>query len=160
MKRNKVSAEVWEQARIAFVSGSIGLRELARKIRIPQGTMTARAWREGWTKTSESVKQLSEDEQSLAVKPTVLQSVAATMQERGQRYAERMAVVSERVLPHLESLPPGAILERARNVEQFDRFSRRNFGLDLQPPGGCPVNLAILTNQAAIQIVSPESVGR
>ena len=104
MKRNKVSAEVWEQARIAFVSGSIGLRELARKIGIPQGTMTARAWREGWTKTSESVKQLSEGEQPLAVKPTVLQSVAATMQERGQRYAERMASVSERVLPHHSTL--------------------------------------------------------
>ena len=104
MKRNKVSAEVWEQARIAFVSGSIGLRELARKMGIPQGTMTARAWREGWTKTSESVKQLSEGEQSLAVKPTVLQSVAATMQARAERHVERMAGVTDKVLPHLESI--------------------------------------------------------
>ena len=134
MKRNKVSAEVWEQARIAFVSGSIGLRELARKMGIPQGTMTARAWREGWTKTSESIKQLSGGEQSLAVKPTVLQSVAATMQERGQRYAERIAGVSEKVLPHLEKMQPGAILDSARNIEQFDRVSRRNFRLEDAPP--------------------------
>ena len=83
-----------------------------------------------------------------------MQSAAITMQERATRYTERMAGVSERVLPHLESLPPGEILERARNVEQFDRFSRRKFGLDSQPPGGSPVNLAMLTNQAAIQIVA------
>ena len=155
MKRNKVSAEVWEQARIAFVSGSIGLRELARKMGIPQGTMTARAWREGWTKRSESVKQLSGGEQSLAVKPTVLQSVAATMQERGQRYAERIAGVSEKVLPHLEKMQPGAILDSARNIEQFDRVARRNFGLDDLPPAGAPINLTILTNQAAIAVSKP-----
>ena len=89
-----------------------------------------------------------------------MQSAALTMQERGQRYAERMAGVSEKVLPHLESMPPGEILDSARNIEQFDRVARRNFGLDSQPPGGSPVNLAILTNQAAIQIISPESVGR
>ena len=130
MKRNKVSAEVWEQARIAFVSGSIGLRELARKMGIPQGTMTARAWCEGWTKTSESVKQLSGGEQSLAVKPTVLQSLVATMQERGQRYTERMASVSEKILPHLESMQPDAILDSARNIELIDRVGRRTFGVD------------------------------
>jgi hypothetical protein len=88
-----------------------------------------------------------------------MQSAALTMQERATRYTERMAGVSERVLPHLESLPPAAILDAARNVEQFDRFSRRNFGLDSQPPRGCPVNFAILTNRAAIQIVAPESQG-
>ena len=157
MKRNKVAAEVWEQARIAFVSGSIGLRELARKIGIPQGTMTARACREGWTKTSESVKQLSEGEQPLAVKPTVLQSVAATMQARGQRYAERMAGVSEKVLPHLESMQPCAILDSARSIEQFDRVARRNYGLDNQPPSGGPISLAVMCDRAAIQVVSSPS---
>ena len=84
---------------------------------------------------------------------TPMQSAALTMQERGQRYTERMAGLSERVLPHLETLPPSEILERARNVEQFDRFSRRNYGLDNQPPAGGQINLAILTNQAAVQVV-------
>ncbi len=37
------------------------------------------------------------------------------MQERAVRYRERMAGVSERVLPHLESLPAGELLESARN---------------------------------------------
>ena len=83
-----------------------------------------------------------------------MQSAAITMQERAERYTERMAGVSERLLPHLESLPPGNILERARNLEQLDRVARRNFGLDNQPAGGGVVNLNILCNQSLIQEVN------
>jgi hypothetical protein len=150
-----VSAEVWEQARIAFASGSIGLRALARKMNIPPGTMLARASFEAWSKMIASAKQLSDGEQSLAIKPTVLQSVAANMQERGQRYTERMAGVSEKVLPHLEKMQPGAILDSARNIEQYDRVARRNYGLDNQPPdGGGPIQLAIMCDRAAVQVIS------
>ena len=161
-----ISASTWAEIRTAYASG-IGLREIARNMGIPAGTVLARSKREGWTQQIAQAKLIERPElaRDLA-KPdainaiTPMQSAAITLQDRGQRYAERMAGVSERVLPHLESLPPGEILERARNVEQLDRVARRNFGLDSQPPGGSPVNLAILTNQAAIQIVSPESVGR
>jgi hypothetical protein len=80
-------------------------------------------------------------------------AAALTMQERATRYTGRMAGVSERVLPHLETLPPSEILERARNVEQFDRFSRCNYGLDNQPPSSGPLSLNVLANHSAIQIV-------
>ena len=36
---------------------------------------------------------------------TPMQSIAAVMQERGERYRERMADVSEKVADHLESSP-------------------------------------------------------
>jgi len=36
-----------------------------------------------------------------------------------------MAGVSERVLPHLESLRPNELLDNARNLEQIDRIARR-----------------------------------
>jgi hypothetical protein len=75
------------------------------------------------------------------------------MQQRGEKYAERMAGISEKVVPHLESLAPAEILDRAREIELHDRWSRRNFDLDNHPPSNCPVNIAVLTNQAAIQIV-------
>jgi hypothetical protein len=65
-----------------------------------------------------------------------------------------MADVFERILPHLESLPSSEILERARNVELFDCFSRRNFGLDNLPQAGVGTKLAIMANQAAVQVVS------
>ncbi len=65
-----------------------------------------------------------------------------------------MAGVSERVLPHLESLPPAEILEIARNVEQLDRVSRRTFGLDQHQPAAGPLNLSVLANPPLFQIVS------
>ena len=82
-----------------------------------------------------------------------MQSAALTMQDRATSYTERMAVVSECVLPHLESLPPAKIIGNARNLEQLDLVARRNFGLDDLPPVGALFNLAILTNQAAVQVV-------
>jgi hypothetical protein len=84
----------------------------------------------------------------------VVQSNAITMQQRGERYTERMAGVREKVLPHLESMVPAEILERAREIELNDRWSRRNFGLDNRPPSGGMLNLAVLTNQAAVMVVS------
>jgi hypothetical protein len=62
-----------------------------------------------------------------------------------------MAGVSEKVLPHLEKMQPRAILESARNIEQFDRMVRRNFRLDQQPPAGGGIHIGVLTGQVAIQ---------
>jgi hypothetical protein len=67
-------------------------------------------------------KQQGKRLQSDALAP--MQSAAITMQERAERYTERMAGVSERVLPRLELMQPNAILDSTRNLEQFDRFSR------------------------------------
>ena len=45
--------------------------------------------------------------QSVALVP---QSIAAVMQERGERYRERVAGISERVVDHLETMDPNEIL--------------------------------------------------
>jgi hypothetical protein len=78
-----------------------------------------------------------------------------SMQERGEKYAERMAGISEKVVPHLESLDPADILEKAREIELHDRWSRRNYGLDHQPPNSGPVTPSFLINQAVIQVAPP-----
>ena len=46
--RSRISFERWEQIKVAYVSG-IGLREIARKMNIAQGTVLAHAQRHGWT---------------------------------------------------------------------------------------------------------------
>jgi len=76
------------------------------------------------------------------------------MQERGERYVNGMAIVSEKVVPHIQKMKPSTILDSARNIEQFDRFSRRNFGLDNQTPVGGPLSLAVLINHSAVKIES------
>lgn len=45
--KRKLTAEQWEQCRIAHYGG-VPLRELARRLAIPAGTILARAKREGW----------------------------------------------------------------------------------------------------------------
>ena len=47
----KYPLETWEQIKTAFASG-IGLREIARNMGIPEGTVLARASRERWTPAS------------------------------------------------------------------------------------------------------------
>src|SRR5438132_3837014 len=47
--RSRISSERWEQIKTAYASG-IGLREIARNMGIPAGTILARAKREGWTR--------------------------------------------------------------------------------------------------------------
>jgi hypothetical protein len=53
--RAKISTETWAQLKIAYASG-IGLREMARNMNIPEGTVLSRAQREGWTPSIASVK--------------------------------------------------------------------------------------------------------
>jgi hypothetical protein len=62
------------------------------------------------------------------------------MQERASRHVERMAGVTDRVLPHLEKMEPAEILDGARNLERLDYVARGNYGLENQPPPGGMIN--------------------
>ena len=155
---SRLSAAEWEQIKTAYASG-LGLRELARNACIPAGTVLARAQRQGWTQQIAQAKliqrpglarELAKPDAIGAITPW--QSAAITLQQRAERYSERMAGISETILPHLEAMDAADILEHAPKVEMTDRWSRRNFGLDDRSPSGGILNLAVLTNQAAIQI--------
>jgi len=92
--RRTITKATWAEIQTAYASG-IGLREIARNMNIPEGTVLARAKREGWTREIQNAKALAKREDaSLAV--TAVQAVAAMMQQRGARHVERMAGVSER----------------------------------------------------------------
>jgi len=107
----RISKQTWEQIKAGYAAG-IGLREIARKMNVPEGTVLARAKREGWTQQIAAAKQAIASAQSNAITSSPLQSIAAVMQERGQRHRERIAGVTEKVLPHLESMQPDSILDR------------------------------------------------
>src|SRR5262249_5558783 len=65
-------------------------RELARQMGIPEGTILARAKREGWTREIQNSNTLVKREDTpLAVTP--VEAVAMSMQKRGERHTERMA---------------------------------------------------------------------
>jgi hypothetical protein len=82
-----------------------------------------------------------------------MQSAALTMQARAERHVQRMAGITDKVLPHLESMEPAEILDSARNLERFDFMARRNFRLENQTGDNGPLNLSVLGNHTAIQII-------
>jgi hypothetical protein len=142
--RSRISSECWEQIKTAYASG-LGLREIARNMGIPEGTVLARAKREGWTREIQNAKALAKREDaSPAVTP--VQAVAASMQQRGERHVERMAGVSERGVDHIETLPGPEILRSIDGIEKLDKVARRSFGISdvKEDPTHWAVNIAIV----------------
>jgi hypothetical protein len=159
--RRVSSNEAWQQIKADYAAG-IGLREIARKMNVPEGTVLARAKREGWTQQIAAAKIASQPELAKEIIKadainaiTPLQSSAATMQARGERYRERVAGVSERVVDHLESMEADEILSRSSQVEKIDTVARRTFGLDIPAAGSGAVNLHVLSGgRAVVQIAT------
>ncbi len=142
--RSRVSADVWQQVKTAYASG-IGLREIARSMGIPEGTILSRAKREGWTREIQSAKALAKREDS-APAVTATEAVAITMRQRGERHLSRMASVSERGVDHIETMQGSEILARVDQIEKLDKVARRTFGLSDDDSHGnnLLVNIALL----------------
>jgi DNA invertase Pin-like site-specific DNA recombinase len=68
--RRRISSERWEQIKTAYASG-IGLREVARNMGIPEGTVLARAKRERWTQQIQTAKALVKREDTPLGRPNV-----------------------------------------------------------------------------------------
>jgi hypothetical protein len=141
----RIPADTWQQIKTAYASGIIGLREIARNMGIPEGTVLARAKREGWTREIQNAKALAKREHS-APAVTATEAVAITMQQRGERHRERMAGVSERGVDHIETMDGPEILNTVDRIEKLDKVARRTFGLSDGDAHGdnVAVNIAIL----------------
>src|SRR5213080_1549358 len=141
MKR--IPESTWAEIRTAYASG-ISLREIARNMDIPAGTVLARAKREGWSRQRDNAKALVKREEAAKV-VTPFEAASATMQQRGERHLGRMANIVEKTMPHVEAMEPGAILDRVDDVEKLDKVARRTFGIsDHDSPDQMLVNIAIL----------------
>jgi hypothetical protein len=84
--RRKILNETWEQIKTGYAAG-VGLREIARKMNIPEGTILAHAKRHGWTQQIQVATQELKVMQSDAIRPmqSVPQSLAAIMADRKGR---------------------------------------------------------------------------
>src|SRR5436853_1263087 len=141
MKR--IPESTWAEIRTAYASG-ISLHEIARNMNIPEGTVLARAKREGWSRQRDNAKALVKREEAAKV-ITPFEAASATMQQRGERHLGRMASIVEKTMPHVEAMEPGAILDRVDDVEKLDKVARRTFGLnDDNPYQGFSLNVLSL----------------
>jgi hypothetical protein len=84
--RNRISPDTWEQIKTGYAAG-INLREIARKMNIPEGTVLAHAKRHGWTQQIQVATRELSVMQSDAIAPvqSVPQSIAAILGERKDR---------------------------------------------------------------------------
>ena len=84
--RQRIPRDTWEQIKTGYAAG-IGLREIARKMNIPGGTVLAHAKRHGWTQQIQVATRELGDMQSDAITPvqSVPQSLAAILSERKDR---------------------------------------------------------------------------
>jgi|SRR5437868_9131930 len=80
MKR--IPESTWAEIRTAYASG-ISLREIARNMNIPEGTVLARAKREGWSRQRDNAKALVKREEAAKV-VTPFEAASATMQQSGR----------------------------------------------------------------------------
>jgi hypothetical protein len=154
--RSRISADVWQQVKTAYASG-IGLREIARNMSIPEGTVLARAKREQWTRQIQNAKALAKREDtSTAVAP--FEAASASMQQRGERHIGRMAGITERGVEHVEAMEGHQILSRVDQIEKLDKVARRTFRLDETGHGGnnVMVNVALLEIPPEEMMVSIE----
>jgi len=141
--RRHITKAAWAEIRTAYASG-IGLREIARNMGMPAGTVLARAKREGWSRHRDNAKALAKRDDTAKV-ITPFEAASATMQQRGERHLGRMASIVEKTMPHVEAMEPGAILDRVDDVEKLDKVARRTFGLnDDNPYQGFSLNVLSL----------------
>ena len=152
MKR--IPESTWAEIRTAYASG-IGLREIARNMGISEGTVLARANREGWTQQIQSAKSLIKREASV----TPVEAVSASMQQRGERHLGRMAGVSERGVDHIETMDGPEILDSVDQIEKLDKVARRTFGLDDIPPGGHFTLNVLNLGDCAVDVRAADSGG-
>jgi hypothetical protein len=140
--RRRITDDIWEQVKTAFASG-IGLREIARNMGIPEGTVLARAKREGWTQQIQSAKALvKRDDETHAIAP--FQAVAATLGELGEASRIAAARVHHRALTFAEILPADELIRPS--TSQAVKSHVQSAGLvhgwaELQPQTQVQVNV-------------------
>ena len=110
--RRTITKETWEQIKTGYAAG-VGLREIARKMNIPEGTVLAHANRHGWTQQIQvATGQLAvvQSDAITLVHPaqSVPQSLAAILAERKERtrlgLSKYAAEAAERAAEHPDKL--------------------------------------------------------
>ena len=116
--RRKITNETWEQIKTGYAAG-INLREIARKMEIPEGTVLAHAKRHGWTQQIQVATREVGVMQSDAITPvqSVPQSLAAILAERRERTKLGLSKYTAEAAEHAANHPDKlGIAGKVKNV--------------------------------------------
>jgi hypothetical protein len=148
--RSRISSERWEQIKTAYAA-RIGLREIARKMDIPEGTVLACAKRHGWTQQIQVATGQLAVMQSDAITPvqSVPQSLAAILSGRKERsrlsLSRFAAEAAEQAAEHRDKL---SISGKVKDVADVHKTLWPN-----QPETNQILNLGVL-----IGTIRPEKI--
>ena len=121
--RRKITNETWEQIKTGYTAG-VNLREIARKMAIPEGTVLAHAKRHGWTQQIQvATRELSlMQSDAITQVQSVPQSIAAILSERKARtklgLSKFTAEAAEQAAEHLDKL---GIAGKVKDVASLHR---------------------------------------
>jgi hypothetical protein len=141
--RSRIFSERWEQIKVAYVSW-IGLREIARKMNISEGTVLAHAKRHGWTQQI----QVATGQQSDAITPvqSVPQLIASILGERKQRtrlgLSKYAAEAAEQAAKHRDKV---GVAGKVKNVASVHSTLWPE-----EPQNNQILNIGILTGQVNV----------
>ena len=149
--RNRISAERWEQIKTGYAAG-ITLREIARKMDIPEGTVLAHAKRHGWTQQIQVATRELSVMQSDAIAPvqSVAQSLTAILGERKERSKLSLAKYTAEAAE--QAADSGGDLRLSRSVRDVAAVHSTLWPDEPQPG---ILEIALLTGQ-----VKPEPIPR
>ena len=145
MSQAGIPTQTWEQVKIAYAAGA-GLRELARKMNIPEGTVLAHAKRKGWTRQIQAAKQQSVV-QSNAIMP--FEALAATLNERKDK--SRLHLSKYVVDASERAAQSKGNLEIAGQVQKVAHVHDSLWPQEKEPPYS-PLNLQVLSQNTVISI--------
>ena len=144
--RRLISKEVWQQIKTGYAAG-IGLREIARNMHVPEGTVLARANREGWTQQIAAAKQASASSQSNAITPSPLQSIAAVMAELGGKTKIGFAKAAHKVARHCAAEDADVLMDKSQSARHWSAIAGTVHGWNNERSAGSSLNLNVLAGR-------------
>ena len=141
--RRKITNDIWEQIKTGYAAG-VGLREIARKMKISEGTVLSHAKRHVWTQQIQVATRNAGVMQSDAITPvqSVPQSTASILSERKERtklgLSKYAAEAAEEAAEHQDKLK---ISRAAKDVADIHRTIWPE-----ESPNNSILNLAVLIN--------------
>lgn len=154
----------WKAVRYEYETTEISQRKLADKHGISRNTLMQRAMREKWSQPGKMVQRAASK-----LKASINEKMIAKVQDQLAPYIEREKVkitkrgirLGNHGLTRIERLwksqhPTIAKAEAdgARAAETFLRMARTSLGMSDGSAAAGPVNVNILTNRSAVQVVS------
>jgi hypothetical protein len=158
--RRKITKETWEQIKTGYSAG-INLREITRKMKIPEGTVLAHAKRHGWTQQIQVATRHLDVMQSDAIAPvqpvqSVPQSIAAILNERKERtklgLSKYAAEAAEQAAEHRDKLGIAGKVKDVAGVHKTLWPEEPNSNNQI-------INLAVVTGKIRPLLIPPGEEG-